>query len=257
MLTNEKLGQAIASAIQKKIDSGSIRYKADVARHFGIKPSSLREWETKGTVSKNKLGALFQYFSDVVDQDHWVDERLSSSTSAVQELSRKMDNRTIEGSYSEVDNDKSNTKKLLTNTDQKNSESLVISSAAVRRVDVNYSVELVPGQFVTGQAIQHLNKNIEVTPQEFSPTAFAIIYTGSAMGEMLEHQQPIIIDERKPKPGDLCILKKADGFMFCVFESESPFGAVFRLKGTRQKYTTDASCIIYKVLALRNASDIQ
>lgn len=126
-----------------------------------------------------------------------------------------------------------------------------------RRVSVIFSTELVPGQFATGQPIGHLNKKISVTLQEFSSTAFAIIYTGSAMGEILEHQQPIILDERRPNPGDLCVLKKDEGFMFSVFESESPFGKVFRLKGTSQKYTPDEKCTIYKVMALRNASDVQ
>ena len=39
MLTGEKLGEAIAAAIQKKIDSGAAKSKAEIARRFGIKPS--------------------------------------------------------------------------------------------------------------------------------------------------------------------------------------------------------------------------
>lgn len=145
------------------------------------------------------------------------------------------------------------------NTAYKNSESLVKSSPEVRRVDVNYSVELLPGQFAPSQPVLHLKKTIAVAPQEYTPTAFAIIYTGSAMGDILEHQQPIIIDAQTPKPGQLCMLGKDGGFMFCVFESESPFGMVFRLKGTQSRLTAplDRSYTVYKVISLRNASDIE
>lgn len=259
MLTNEKLGLAIAAAIQKKIESGAIKYKVEVARYFGIKPSSLREWELKGTVSKNKLGALFQYFSDVVDENHWIDESLSASTAAVHELSRRFDGRPAGGTGLSSGIGTSISEECLHTTGQKNSKSLIPFSSDKWRVNVIYSVELIPGQFETGNLIEDLNKSVFVTLQEFSPTAFALVYTGSKMGEMLEHQQPIVLDTRKPYPGDLCMLRKGDGFMYCVFESESPFGPVFRLKGTQNKYTVpqDQSVTVYKVMALRNSSDIQ
>ena len=71
MLTGKKLGKAIARAIQKKIDSGAVKSKAEVARHFGIKPPSIHTWINNGTVSKNKLPELWNYFSDVVGLEHW------------------------------------------------------------------------------------------------------------------------------------------------------------------------------------------
>lgn len=71
MLTGKKLGEAIASAIQKKIDSGAVKSKAEVARHFGIKPPSIHTWINNGTVSKDKLPELWNYFSDVVGPEHW------------------------------------------------------------------------------------------------------------------------------------------------------------------------------------------
>ena len=71
MLTGEKLGEAIAAAIQKKIDSGAAKSKAEIARRFGIKPSSINDWEKRGTIAKERLPDLWQYFSDVVEPEHW------------------------------------------------------------------------------------------------------------------------------------------------------------------------------------------
>lgn len=168
-----------------------------------------------------------------------------------------MDTLSVDGRWVEEGGAKVNESEFLENTVDSNSKLLLNLTPDDRRVDVIYSTELVPGQFAPGHPIKQLKKTISVTLQEFSPTAFAIIYTGFQMGEMLEHQQPIILDERKPSPGDLCVIQKDSGFMFCVFESESPFGAVFRPKGMSQKYTPDDSYIVYKVMALRNASDVE
>lgn len=66
MLTGEKLGQAIAQAIAMKGVT-----KAAVARHFGVKPPSVQEWIKYGRIGKERLGALFSYFSDVCEPGHW------------------------------------------------------------------------------------------------------------------------------------------------------------------------------------------
>jgi hypothetical protein len=66
MLTGKQFGVAIATAIRKKGVS-----KADVARHFGIKPPSISDWCNRGTVDKSRLEDLFAYFSDVVGPEHW------------------------------------------------------------------------------------------------------------------------------------------------------------------------------------------
>ena len=66
MLTGKPLGHAIAAAIKLKGVP-----KADVARHFGIKPPSISDWCNKGTIDKAKLERLFDYFSDVVGPAHW------------------------------------------------------------------------------------------------------------------------------------------------------------------------------------------
>jgi hypothetical protein len=66
MLTGKKLGAAIAEAIRMKGVS-----KAQVARHFGIKPPSISDWCSRGTIDKSKLENLFYYFSDVVGPEHW------------------------------------------------------------------------------------------------------------------------------------------------------------------------------------------
>lgn len=71
MLTGEKLGAAIKKAIDKKIASGAIKTKIEVASHFEVKPPSLHDWINRGTIGKDKLFDLFEYFSDVVGPEHW------------------------------------------------------------------------------------------------------------------------------------------------------------------------------------------
>lgn len=71
MLTGKALGEAIKSAVQKKIDSGAVKSKAAIARHFGIKTPSIYDWFNKGSIDKSKLPELWRYFSDVVGPDHW------------------------------------------------------------------------------------------------------------------------------------------------------------------------------------------
>jgi len=71
MLSKEKLGQAIAAAIELKKASGAIRKEAEVARHFGIKQPSLAAWKNRGTIGKDKLPELWRFFSDVVGPEHW------------------------------------------------------------------------------------------------------------------------------------------------------------------------------------------
>jgi len=71
MYTGKRLGEAIQSAIRKKIDSGAVNSKVEVARIFGVKPPSLHDWEQRGTIGKRHLPMLFSYFSDVVTPEHW------------------------------------------------------------------------------------------------------------------------------------------------------------------------------------------
>jgi len=71
MYTGKRLGEAIKSAVRKKIDSGAVKSKVEVARIFGVTPPSLHGWEQNGTVGKQHLPMLFSYFSDVVPPDHW------------------------------------------------------------------------------------------------------------------------------------------------------------------------------------------
>ncbi len=71
MLNGKELGTAIAKAIDLKIASGSISSKAEVAKKFGVKPPSIHDWIKKGTISKDKLPLLWEYFSDVVGPQHW------------------------------------------------------------------------------------------------------------------------------------------------------------------------------------------
>jgi len=71
MLTGKELGVAIAVAIDRKLAMGKARSKAEIARHFGIRPPSLHDWIKKGSISKDKLPELWRYFGDVVDMQHW------------------------------------------------------------------------------------------------------------------------------------------------------------------------------------------
>lgn len=71
MLTGKELGAAIKSAIDKKIESGAVKTKIEVAAHFKVRPPSLHDWINKGTISKEKLPELWHYFSDVVEPGHW------------------------------------------------------------------------------------------------------------------------------------------------------------------------------------------
>ncbi|HCM63751.1 MAG TPA: hypothetical protein DIT05_14600 [Morganella sp. (in: Bacteria)] len=71
MLSGKELGKAIELAINRKLSSGAIKTKAEIARHFKIKPPSIYDWIKKGSISKEKLPELWRYFSDVVGPDHW------------------------------------------------------------------------------------------------------------------------------------------------------------------------------------------
>lgn len=71
MLSGKDLGRAIEQAIKKKLSSGTAKTKAEIARHFNIKPPSIHDWINRGSISKEKLPELWNYFSDVVGPEHW------------------------------------------------------------------------------------------------------------------------------------------------------------------------------------------
>ena len=66
MLTGQKLGAAIESAIRLKGVS-----KVEIARRYGIKPPSVTDWCKRGTITKDKLQDLMEFCADVVGPDHW------------------------------------------------------------------------------------------------------------------------------------------------------------------------------------------
>ena len=66
MLTGKPLGAAIKAAIKDKRVT-----QKEVARVFGVKPPSISDWINKGTISKDKLPKLWDYFADVVGPAHW------------------------------------------------------------------------------------------------------------------------------------------------------------------------------------------
>lgn len=45
--------------------------QVEIARHFEVKPPSVQDWMNKGTIGKEKLPELWDYFSDVVGPEHW------------------------------------------------------------------------------------------------------------------------------------------------------------------------------------------
>ncbi|MEI7216244.1 hypothetical protein WCT79_04415 [Pectobacterium carotovorum] len=82
MLSGKELGRAIELAIQRKISSGAIKTKVEIARHFKVKPPSIHDWIKKGSISKDKLPELWNYFSDVVGPEHWGLSEFPSNASA-------------------------------------------------------------------------------------------------------------------------------------------------------------------------------
>lgn len=71
MLNKKELGKAIEAAIRLKIASGAIKTQTEVAAHFSVKPPSINDWKSKGTIAKSRIPELFRYFSDVAGPDHW------------------------------------------------------------------------------------------------------------------------------------------------------------------------------------------
>jgi SOS-response transcriptional repressor LexA len=71
MLKGKELGNAIRAAIDRKVESGSVKSISEVARHFGVRPPSVYGWIGTGTIGKDKLPELWSYFSDVVGPEHW------------------------------------------------------------------------------------------------------------------------------------------------------------------------------------------
>lgn len=66
MLKGKELGAAIDAA---RVEKGIT--KAQLAQHFGVKPPSVHGWISKGSIDKNNLFALMQFFSGTVGPDHW------------------------------------------------------------------------------------------------------------------------------------------------------------------------------------------
>jgi len=71
MLKGKELGQAIKKAIELKLELGSAKSKTEIARHFDVRLPSVYDWINKGSISKDKLTKLFDYFSDVAGPQHW------------------------------------------------------------------------------------------------------------------------------------------------------------------------------------------
>lgn len=66
MLTGKELGAALVEAMKLKGVGPT-----EVARAFGVKPPSVKDWQEFGRIHKKHLPGLIQYFSDVVTAEHW------------------------------------------------------------------------------------------------------------------------------------------------------------------------------------------
>ena len=66
MYSGEQLGEAIRIAVKRK----GVTQK-EVAKTFGIKQQSISAWLKNGRVSKEHIGKLIEYFSDVVPPSHF------------------------------------------------------------------------------------------------------------------------------------------------------------------------------------------
>lgn len=71
MLKGKELGAAVGRAIQLKIDSGKAKSKAAVARDLNVEPNVVYGWIRTGSISKERLPRLWEYFADVVGPEHW------------------------------------------------------------------------------------------------------------------------------------------------------------------------------------------
>ena len=100
MLTGKDLGDAIRDAIREAIRlkkaSGSISGTRDVASHFGIKTPSIYDWMKKGSIGKEKLQRLFEYFSDVVGPEHW----------GIDDSNWLLEGKAIEGEFKRLEDQK-------------------------------------------------------------------------------------------------------------------------------------------------------
>lgn len=66
MLTGKELGSALTEAMKLKGVGPS-----ELARAFGVKPPSVKDWQEFGRIHKKHLPGLIDYFAGVVGASHW------------------------------------------------------------------------------------------------------------------------------------------------------------------------------------------
>lgn len=66
MLSGKELGTAITVAMERKGVGPT-----EVARAFGVKPPSVKDWQAFGRLHKKHIPKLLDYFGDVVGPEHW------------------------------------------------------------------------------------------------------------------------------------------------------------------------------------------
>lgn len=69
MLSGPELAAAFTEAMRLKKEKGVTQQQ--VAEVFGVRQASVSEWGKTGRIAKKHLNTLVEYFSDVVEPEHW------------------------------------------------------------------------------------------------------------------------------------------------------------------------------------------
>jgi transcriptional regulator with XRE-family HTH domain len=69
MLSGPALATAFTEAMRLKKEKGVTQQQ--VAEVFGVRQASVSEWGKTGRIAKKHLNTLVEYFSDVVEPEHW------------------------------------------------------------------------------------------------------------------------------------------------------------------------------------------
>lgn len=195
MLKGKELGEAIKIAIERKIASGSVDSKAEIARHFGIRPPSLYDWINKGSISKDKLPELWRYFSDVVDMEHW--GMTGSEASRADEIKKMQPNI----SYG------------ITRYPDKRGIPII------SWVQAGHWREIVDS-FPRGGADDYI-----LAHNSHGPHTFAVRIIGNSMEpEFREHDVVVIDPDVRPNPGDYVVARNSEDA--ATFKKYRPRGIV-------------------------------
>jgi hypothetical protein len=206
-----------------------------------------------------RLPALHHFQAICEYLGYTLEEALPKDADLMEALEQDWAIKHLETFVSNLDDFAKSVNKSTNQSDTK----MVASPSSVRRVVVNYMCALEAGKFIQSNNIKSLNKFVAVPSALYSPSSFVVVHVGVGLGDVLEHEQPLVVDRVEVQPGDLCLLAKGmdtetPEFVLCVYEGSSAFGRIFRQKGTLQKRSVldDDEVTVLKVTFIRNPSDI-